>query len=138
MIGFNYETDFSLQNEEELRAWLNSVAHLEGYSIEDVNFIFSDDDFLHELNLKFLDHDTLTDVIGFDYSIGKNLHGDIFISIDRVRENAMKFSIDFINELKRVMVHGLLHFCGWSDKTENERSKMQQREDFHLANASSV
>lgn len=138
MIGFNYETGFKLKDEPGTRQWLLIVAEKEGFGIETVNYIFCSDPYLHDLNLKYLDHDTLTDVIGFDYSIGKNLQGDIFISVDRVKENAKDFEVDFEYELSRVMVHGLLHFCGWSDKTDSERDEMRKREDYHLNNLTSV
>lgn len=135
MIGFNYETDFRLSDESLIKDWLIAVAENEGYCIEEVNYIFCDDAYLHKLNLKYLEHDALTDVIGFDYTIGKNLQGDIFISEERVRENAIEFGIHFMQELKRVMVHGLLHFCGWKDKSEADKSEMRAREDFHLSNS---
>ncbi|MBT8258980.1 MAG: rRNA maturation RNase YbeY [Bacteroidia bacterium] len=135
MIGFNSETEFELEEQEETKAWLNHVARLEGFDISEVNYIFCNDEYLLNLNKSYLNHDTYTDVIGFDYSIGKNLQGDIYISIDRVRENAQKFDVKFKHELHRVMVHGLLHFCGWSDKSDSERAGMREREDFHLSSA---
>ena len=135
MIIFNSETAFELNNQPQIKAWLNDVAREEGYDIAEVNYVFCDDDYLHDLNKTYLDHDTLTDVIGFDYSIGKNLQGDIFISVERVIENAAEFNTAFDQELMRVMVHGLLHFCGWTDKLDAERERMRQQEDFHLKGA---
>jgi probable rRNA maturation factor len=92
---------------------------------------------LLEINQQYLDHDTLTDIISFDYSVGKELHGDIFISIDRVRENAVEFNVSFEDELNRVMVHGVLHYCGFKDKTEEDEKAMRIKEDekikmFHV------
>ena len=135
MIIFNSETDFELEHEEGVQAWLNEVAYAEGCAVSEINYVFCDDDYLLNLNRKFLDHDTLTDVIGFDNSIGKNLQGDIFISIERVRENASDFEVEFNHELMRVMVHGLLHFCGWSDDDQSLKMSMRKREDFHLQTA---
>jgi rRNA maturation RNase YbeY len=90
-----------------------------------------------EINQQYLDHDTLTDIISFDYSIGNELHGDIFISIERVRENAQDYSVSFEEELKRVMVHGVLHYCGYKDKSEQDEKLMREKEEekmkmFHV------
>ncbi|MBT8254269.1 MAG: rRNA maturation RNase YbeY, partial [Bacteroidia bacterium] len=84
------------------------------------------------LNQKYLNHDTLTDVIGFDYSVGKKLQGDIYISLDRVRENAKIFEVEFDKELSRVMIHGLLHFCGWTDDSPDEKESMRRQENIYL------
>jgi len=102
-----------------------------------LNYIFCDDDYLHEINVKYLDHDDYTDIISFENSVGNILHGDIFISTERVQENAEKFNIEFEEELLRVMAHGLLHFCGYKDKTKEEASLMRKKEDekikmFHV------
>ncbi len=132
MIIFNYENDFILDNENKLSNWISQVINLEGCKEEDINFIFCDDHYLHKLNVDFLDHDTLTDVIGFDYSIGKNLQGDIYISIERVEDNAKEFKVSFQEELHRVMVHGILHFCGYKDKLDDEVKAMRTKEDFYL------
>jgi probable rRNA maturation factor len=94
--------------------------------------VFCDDHFLHKLNVEFLDHDTLTDVISFDYSIGKEIHGEIFISIERVKENAKEFNQSFEQELSRVMVHGILHYCGYKDKLPTDANVMRSKEEFYL------
>jgi rRNA maturation RNase YbeY len=91
---------------------------------------------LHQLNVDFLDHDTLTDIISFDYSVGKELHGDVYISIDRVKENALDFKVDFSDELARVMIHGVLHYCGYKDKSTQEAELMRSNEDYYLAQRS--
>ena len=132
MIFFNSETDFTLNEADERKNWLEAVALAEGYSIGELNIIFSNDEYVHKLNKEFLDHDELTDVISFDYSVGKELHGDIYISIQRVDENALIYETGFQDELNRVMVHGLLHFCGYSDKDKADRSIMRNKEDQYL------
>jgi len=133
MIEFNYETSFIIENEERLSDWIEGVIKSEDYKAGDINYIFCDDKYLHKLNLEFLKHDTLTDVISFDYRVGKRLHGDIFISIERVRENALELDINFADELHRGMVHGILHYCEFSDKTKKETIEMRDKENFYLA-----
>jgi probable rRNA maturation factor len=132
MIQFNYETDFSLEDEDRLSAWISSVIASEGFTEEEINYIFCDDEYLFKLNVEFLDHDTLTDIISFDYSIRKIIQGDIFISVERVKENAEEFNVEFLNELYRVMVHGVLHYCGYKDKSETDEALMRSKEDFYL------
>ena len=132
MIQFNYETEFSLPNEEQLINWISKVVTLEGYQIEEVNYIFCDDDYLCKLNVEFLNHDTLTDIISFDYTIGKIIQGDIFISIERVQDNASDFHVSFNDELHRVMVHGVLHYCGYKDKTATDEIIMRDKENHYL------
>ena len=95
--------------------------------------MFCDDNYLHKLNVEFLQHDTLTDIISFDYSVGKELHGDIFISIERVEDNAQDLGVDFEAELHRVMMHGILHYCGYKDKSKEDKKLMRQKEDFYLS-----
>ncbi|HPJ09834.1 MAG TPA: rRNA maturation RNase YbeY [Flavobacterium sp.] len=137
MINFNYETDFVLANEKAFQQWLSSVIVSEGKKEGEINYIFCDDEYLLEINQQYLDHDTLTDIISFDYSVGKELHGDIFISIERVRENAKDFEVSFEEELLRVLSHGILHYCGYKDKTESDEMVMRQKEEekmkmFHV------
>ena len=103
----------------------------------DINYIFCDDEYLLEINQQYLDHDTLTDIISFDYCVGNELHGDIFISVERVRENALDFDVKFEEELLRVMAHGVLHYCGYKDKSEEDEKLMRQKEEekiklFHV------
>jgi probable rRNA maturation factor len=137
MISFNYENEFELQNEDQIATWISAVILSENKKEGDINYIFCDDDYLLNLNEQYLDHDTLTDIISFDYSVGNELHGDIFISVERVRENAQDFSVTFEEELKRVLVHGVLHYCGYKDKSEEEEQLMRSKEDekikmFHV------
>jgi rRNA maturation RNase YbeY len=132
MISFNYETDFKLEDETIVSEWISNTIVSEDFKEGEVNYIFCDDAYLHKLNVEFLEHDTLTDIISFDYSIGKELHGDIYISVERVAENALDFSVEFSEELKRVMIHGVLHFCGFKDKTEDDAKLMRDKEDYYL------
>ncbi|PKQ45773.1 rRNA maturation RNase YbeY [Confluentibacter flavum] len=132
MIQFNYETEFSVENEDQLASWISNVIVSEGFKEDDINYIFCDDDYLFKLNVEFLNHDTLTDIISFDYSIGKIIQGDIFISIERVKENANDFKVSFLDELYRVMVHGILHYCGYKDKTEEDEKLMRSKENHYL------
>lgn len=137
MISFNYETDFELGNETVFSDWISRVISSELKDEGEINYIFCDDDYLLQINQQYLDHDTLTDIISFDYSEGNNLHGDIFISIERVRDNALDFAVSFEDELKRVMIHGILHYCGYKDKTDADEKRMRLKEEekmrmFHV------
>ena len=133
MITFNYETSFVLEGENFLEYWVDTVVCEEGFSIGEINYIFCDDEYLHKLNVEYLQHDTLTDVITFPYSkSGKPIEGDVFISIDRIKENAEQFNITFLDELHRVIVHGALHLAGYGDKTPEEATIIRAKEDFHL------
>lgn len=133
MISFNYETDFSLANENMLSNWISKAIELENLKEGDINYIFCDDEYLHKLNVEFLNHDTLTDIISFDYTIGKIIQGDIYISIERVRDNANDFNVSFLEEVNRVMIHGVLHYCGYKDKTTQDASEMRDKENHYLA-----
>lgn len=137
MISFNYELDFEITNEENYSSWISSVILSENKTEGEINYIFCDDDYLLDLNQKHLNHDTLTDIISFDYSMGNEIHGDIYISIERVRENAVDFNISFEEELNRVMVHGVLHYFGYKDKSKSDEQMMRSKEDekikmFHV------
>ncbi|MGA1226382.1 MAG: rRNA maturation RNase YbeY [Tamlana sp.] len=132
MINFNYETDFSLNNEEEISIWINETIVSENHILGEINYVFCDDDYLYKLNVEFLNHDTLTDIISFDYSVGKNLQGDIFISVQRVVDNAKDFGVSFEEELHRVIIHGVLHYCGYKDKTDDDAKVMREKENHYL------
>ena len=136
MISFNYETEFKLDNESQLADWISGVIKEEGCTLEEVNYIFCDDAYLHKLNFEFLNHDTLTDIISFDYSVGKNIQGDVFVSIERVIDNAKDFGVLMHDELHRVMVHGILHYCGYKDKSKTEANLMRSKENHYLAQLS--
>ncbi|RNC88151.1 MAG: rRNA maturation RNase YbeY [Winogradskyella sp.] len=133
MISFNYETDFNLQEETEFANWISSIISEENKKEGEINYIFCSDDYLHKINVEYLNHDTLTDIISFDYSVGKELHGDIYISVDRVRDNAKDFDVSFLNELSRVMAHGVLHYCGYKDKEKKDIELMRSKEDYYIS-----
>ncbi len=133
MISFNYETDFELQDEALYQDWLTRIIASEGKKEGEVNYIFCDDEYLLEINIQYLDHDTLTDIISFDYTVGNEINGDIFISIERVIENAADFGVQFEEELKRVMAHGILHYCGYKDKSDEDEQLMRHKEDEKIA-----
>lgn len=137
MVEFNYQIEEPLDNEVVYALWLENIARSEKRSIGDLSFVFCTDLFLHELNLEHLNHDTLTDIITFDYCEDDILNGEIYISIDRVKDNAITFRTGFKNELHRVMAHGVLHLCGFGDKTPEEKDLMSFKEDekinmFHV------
>jgi probable rRNA maturation factor len=133
MINFNYESKFSLDNEEAIAAWMSEVIESENKKEGEINYIFCDDEYLHKINLEYLNHDNLTDIISFDYTMGNEISGDIFISVERVQDNASDFKVSFEAELKRVMVHGVLHYCGYKDKGEDDELVMRSKEDDKLA-----
>ncbi|GAA4942042.1 rRNA maturation RNase YbeY [Algibacter agarivorans] len=133
MINFNYETDFKLESEEQISKWITDAIASEEYKLEEINYVFCDDDYLHKLNVEFLKHDTLTDIISFDYSVGKIIQGDIFISVERVADNAKDFGVSIEEELYRVMIHGVLHYCGYKDKTDDDAKEMRAKENHYLS-----
>ena len=133
MISFNYESDFTLENESQFEAWIQQIIRSEHKSEGEINYIFCDDAYLLEINQKYLDHDYYTDIISFDYSVANELHGDIFISIERVAENAQTFEVSFQHELLRVMAHGILHYCGYKDKSDADTQLMRQKEDEKIS-----
>lgn len=137
MISFNYETSFELQEEARYEGWISEVIESEEKTEGEINYIFCDDEYLLQKNIEFLDHDTLTDIISFDYTMGNLISGDIFISVERVKENAQEYGVSFDDELRRVMAHGILHYCGYGDKTEGDSAVMRTKEDekkalFHV------
>lgn len=133
MISFNYETEFELPNEKALESWISKVIASEQKHEGEISYVFCDDDYLLELNQNYLQHDTLTDIISFDYTLGNELNGDIFISVERVRENAEIFNQTFDNELLRVMIHGVLHYCGYKDKSAEDEQLMRIKENEKIA-----
>lgn len=133
MIEFHFETDFTFSNPGSFEAWLMKVIESEEKIAGDINYIFCDDEYLLKVNLEYLNHDTYTDIITFDYCEGNFLHGDVFISIERVAENALTYNVDFTQELLRVMSHGILHLCGYKDKTEEDKRLMRLKEDKKIA-----
>lgn len=138
MIDFNFETDFELTNQDQIQKWVSEIVTDEGYELGDILYIFCDDEFLHKLNVEYLDHDTLTDILSFDYCLGKQVNGEIYISVERVADNAKDFNTKFEDELHRVIIHGILHFCGYKDKSSTEESTMRIEEDQALARFKSL
>lgn len=113
--------------------WLQDVVATENLELGDVCIVFCSDDELLEMNVKFLQHDFFTDILTFDYCFDNVVSGDLFISIDRIVDNAAKLKEDYVTELKRVCVHGVLHLCGHGDKTEKQTLVMRQKEDFYIS-----
>lgn len=129
MIAFNYETEFKLVDEISTEKWIANCVQKEDFELGEINYIFCDDAYLHKLNVEFLKHDTLTDIISFDYTMGKLISGDIYISVERVKENAKDFEVSFTDELHRVIIHGVLHYMGFKDKSEEQKTIMRSKEN---------
>ena len=132
MISFNYETKFLVKNKRKVINWIENVIQLEGQKIGEINYIFCDDNYLLKINISSLKEDSLTDIITFDYRVGDIISSDIFISIDRVKENSSIFENSFSDELNRVMIHGILHLIGYDDKNDKDKMKMKEKEDYYL------
>jgi len=131
---FSEDISFTLDKQDNTISWIEKVMDKEGFRAENINYIFCSDNHLLAMNQQYLKHDTLTDIITFDHSEhSNNLEADIFISIERVEDNAKSLDKDFINELHRVIIHGLLHLIGLKDKTEAEKQEMREKEDACLS-----
>ena len=127
IVFFNEDIDFKFKGKNKYKAWLKKVADKEGFKIKCLNYIFCSDDYLHKINVDYLNHDTLTDIITFDNSeIECSIEGDVFLSIERVKENSQTFNTIFEEELKRVIVHGLLHLLGYDDHTDEKKAEMRR------------
>jgi len=133
MIIFNNLILSEVPVNKKVKNWIVKAILNENLKEGEVNYIFCDDNYLSDLNIKYLKHNTLTDIISFDYTIGKIISGDIFISIERVKENAEMFNTKYVDELHRVMIHGVLHYCGYKDKTDEEKTQMRSKEDYYLS-----
>ena len=133
LINFHSEdVDFHLVNEKKRIKWIKDSIKNEAKKVGEISYIFCSDEYLHKMNLEYLNHDTYTDIITFDYTEENIVSGDIFISIDRVKENAIKFKTLFEKELSRVIIHGALHLMGYKDKSAQEKEQMRSKEDFYL------
>ena len=132
-IDFVYNTDFKLDNETEISSWIAAFCQTENTSVDSLVFAFFSDEDLKALNIKHLSHDYYTDVISFDESKNNVLNGNVAISVERVTENAAKYSVSFEEELRRVMIHGVLHFMGYNDSNENEITVIRKKEDYALS-----
>lgn len=134
MVSYHFEdTDFLFKGKVRNNSWLRLVAESEIRRLGDISIIFCSDNYILDMNQKFLGHDYFTDIITFDYCQGDVLSGDLFISIDSVRENARDFGQDFQQELARVMVHGILHLIGYDDHTKAQQKEMRSKEDYYLS-----
>ncbi len=137
MINYYYESEFALKDEDKYTNWIKRIVNSENKKLGELSYIFCSDDYLFELNEKYLGHSTFTDIITFDYSENENLSGEVYISIDRVIENAEEYKEEFERELLRVMAHGVLHLAGYNDKEDKERKSMRVKENekiemFHV------
>jgi probable rRNA maturation factor len=131
---FSQNTRFKLKNPRKITSWIKRVVEEEGSSLQEINYVFCTDSYLLTLNQGFLKHNTLTDIITFDYSETRSsLEGEIYISIDRIKENAVKYGISFEDELGRVMIHGVLHLLGYKDKKPSEKALMRKKEEACLS-----
>ena len=127
------DIEFSLQDADVITNWINAIISREGCRLSSLNIVCCSDEYLHQINLNYLQHDTLTDIITFPYADPPDIQGDILISIDRIEDNAADLGISFSDELHRVIIHGVLHLCGYGDKTPAEKKVMTEKEDEALA-----
>ena len=132
-VYFHNEDVKLVVNSSELSIWIKNAVNSLGYTVGDLNVIFCSDEHLKEINIKYLNHDYYTDIITFDYSEKNLIGGDLFISTDRIKENSSKNKVKFIVELYRVIIHGVLHLCGFNDKTSAEKKKIREKEDYLLS-----
>ena len=133
MIEYTIVGEFSLDDEPQISDWVQFTLDSEEKELGELNYIFCDDDYLHKINVKTLKHNTLTDIISFDYTLGVVVSGDVYISYERVKENSEELNLSFKDELHRVMIHGVLHYCGYKDKSEEDKMMMRAKEDYYLS-----
>ena len=134
MVSYFFEeTDFLFKGKAKNNKWLKLVAESEIRTLGDINIIFCSDNYILDINQRFLGHDYFTDIITFDYCEGEKLSGDLFVSVDSVRENAVEYGTQFNDELNRVMVHGILHLIGYDDHTKAQQKQMRSKEDYYLS-----
>lgn len=130
---FNADVTYRLAHKTALRGWIEAVIKKEGYSLEELTIIFCSDEYLYKMNVEYLKHDTYTDIITFDLSsVKSNINGELYISIDRIKENSKANSVTIANELYRVIIHGTLHLCGYKDKSPQSKKLMTTKEDESL------
>ncbi|ARS37039.1 rRNA maturation RNase YbeY [Pontibacter actiniarum] len=131
---FSEDIEFELENPEQVSEWIATVIEQHDYELSNLTYVFCSDNYLHQINLEYLDHDTLTDIITFDNADEEGIiEGDIFISVDRVRDNAQDHHTSFTDEMHRVLIHGVLHLLGYKDKSEEEETLMRKEEDSSLS-----
>ncbi len=133
-INFHLEElNYRIRNIRLLKLWISQSVSKEARDLGNLNIVLCTDDYLHKMNVEHLDHDTLTDIITFNYNEDSTINGDLFISLDRVRDNAQELSENLTDELHRVMIHGVLHLCGYKDKSLKDSELMREKEDFYLS-----
>jgi rRNA maturation RNase YbeY len=131
---FFHKEELNLKIEEKkVSDWISSSIETLGFTLGNISLIFCTDEYLKKINIQYLNHDYFTDIITFDYSKKNSVSGDLFISIDRVKENAKDNNVDFMNELYRVIIHGVLHLCGYNDKTEGEKKMIRKKENEFIS-----
>lgn len=128
----NQAIEFKLSEKIKIKSWVKKIVELEKKKLGQVNFVFTGDKELLKTSIQFLNHNTYTDIITFDYCDEKTINGDIIISVERVKENANKFKVDFESEIKRVIIHGVFHLCGYKDKTTKDATEMKTKENWAL------
>lgn len=134
ILFFLDEVKYRLRYKRKIREWITKAVDIEGFKLGPVNYILTNDNILLQLNKEYLRHDTLTDIITFDLSEKEGLiTGDIYLSVDRARENAREYKVTLFEELKRLMIHGVLHLMGYHDKTAEEKVQMRAKEEFYLS-----
>ena len=130
---YSEDIDFQLENEGFIAQWVNQSIENESLNPGEISVVFTSDEYLLNLNKSALNHDYYTDIITFDYTESRKISGDLFISVDRVKENAISFQEPFQRELSRVVIHGVLHLCGYKDKSDDEKTLMREKENFYLS-----
>ncbi|OFY93650.1 MAG: rRNA maturation RNase YbeY [Bacteroidetes bacterium RIFCSPLOWO2_12_FULL_31_6] len=130
---FSKDISFTLKNQFKIKEWVLLSILKEGKTAGEISYIFCSDEYIYQINLEHLKHNTYTDIITFNYCENNIISGDIFISIDRVKENAITYNTTFQNELHRVIIHGILHLIGFNDKTNEDKALMRSKEDFYLS-----
>jgi len=131
---FNEDVNYRLRDKKKIRNWVINTIDNEGYELESINFIFTSDSYLHKINVDYLSHDTYTDIITFEYNEnGLPILSDIYISLDRCRENAKTLKLSLTNEVHRIIIHGVLHLLGYKDKNKKDKDLMTSKEDYYLS-----
>lgn len=133
MIKFNYQTKYVLKNTKEIKNWISHTIFNLKKNVGDINYVFCDNEFITDINIKFLNHDYPTDIITFDYSETKIINGEIYLSIEQIKENSKTYNTNLTDELHRVIIHGVLHLLGYKDKTKTEQLEMRTKEDYYLS-----
>jgi len=133
MIKFNYQTKYVLKNTKEIKNWISHTIFNLKKDVGDINYVFCDNEFITDINKKFLNHDYPTDIITFDYSDTKIINGEIYLSIEQIKENSKTYNTNLTDELHRVIIHGVLHLLGYKDKTKTEQLEMRTKEDYYLS-----